>query len=98
MPIENLIGPIILIAGFIWIAYILIYWTNLVWRFPEKFREIAITNATHLPKWFPFRDASLKRAERQSIWPARLILLFIDTIFLLALLVTIFAFITNTKK
>lgn len=97
MPIKNLFGSIVLIASLIWITYNLIYWNNLVWRYPDKLREIAIANVKRQPEWLPLKKYSLKRAEQQTTWPARLILLFIDIIFILMLSVIIFALVSTIK-
>ena len=91
MLIKNLLGLIILVVWFILLIYNLIYWTNLAWRYPDKLREIAIANAKRQPNWFPFKKYSLKRAEHQTLWPARLISLFVDITLALMLLVIIFA-------
>jgi hypothetical protein len=91
MHIAHLFGIIILSFWLIWTTYFLLYWNNLAWRFPEKFRTVAIDNARRLPKWLPFGKAALKSADRQSARPARLLLIFVDAIFAVVLFITIYA-------
>ena len=81
MQTKDFFGLIILVVGSIWIIYSLFYWINLAWRYPDKLTKWAIANAERLPEWFPLKSFSLKNAKRRSFWPARLIMPFIDIIF-----------------
>lgn len=81
MEIKDLLGLVIFIILIIWVIYNLIYWNVLSGRYPDKANQWAVDNTKLLPYWFPFKSKIVKNAERRyikrSIWPGRLINLFI---------------------
>jgi len=96
MLTENLIGLIVLVALLIWLIYSLFYWNNLAWRLPDKLREQTINKAKHLPNGFPLRQVVLRNAKTQSVWLVRLITILADVIFILLLLVSLYAIVPTT--
>lgn len=83
MKIEDLFGLIIFVVLIIWVVYNLIYWTVLAWFYPDKLKKWNIDYVKQLPKWFPFKSNLTKNTKKRSVWPARLIMLFINTMFIL---------------
>ncbi len=98
MLIKDFLGMFILGTLITFLVYNLIYWNNLIWRYPDKFREITIANAKKRPEWFPFKRYSLERLEHQSISPVRVIALFVDTISAIILLVIIYTITVSIIK